>query len=83
MPLVWLNAHTVSLGELHAEESFRMAEIVSIGEGRLKQSAHEKVIRRWNAALGRGDGVLRLRGTAGDAKTLESLGMKVRTNGSR
>lgn len=75
---MWLNAHIVSLGELQAEESFRMAEIISIGGGKLKQSAHDKVTRRWRTALGNGDGVLRMKGDSSDVKMLESLGVKVR-----
>lgn len=76
MPVRWLQAHGEALTGLQAEESFAVAEAVSVGSGKLKKTDHDKVIRRWNAALGRST-ILRL-GKKTDLSLLESLGMKVR-----
>lgn len=78
MPLMWLNAHIVTLGELQAEESFRMAEIISIGAGKLDKRGHAQVTRRWNAALGNNGGAITMTGQAGDVTRLRALGVEVR-----
>lgn len=76
MPMMWLNAHSEALGELQAEESFRQAEAISVGEGKLKKSDHDKVTRRWRAAIG-SDKALAISKKA-DVSRLLALGIKVR-----
>lgn len=83
MPLMWLRAHIEAMGELQAEEAFRGSEIISVGAGKFDKSGRDKALRRWNAALGRGDGAHRLKGNGNDVEMLKALGIKVRTDGSR
>jgi hypothetical protein len=87
MPLMWLNAHIVSLGELQAEESFRMAEIISVGAGKFNEKGREKVISRWKAALGikgQSNGrSIRLTGTTKDLELMKGTGIGTRANGPR
>jgi hypothetical protein len=81
MPMMWLRAHLEAMGELQAEEAFRGAEIVSMGAGKLDRAGCNKVVARWNAALGRGDGSHRMTGTSRDLAMLKALGMEVKIIG--
>ena len=81
--MMWLRAHLEAMGELQAEEAFRATEIHSMGAGTLDKTGRNKVLARWNAALGRGDGSHRMTGTSRDLAMLKALGIKVRTDGSR
>jgi hypothetical protein len=81
MPTMWLGAHLEAVGELQAEEAFRATEIHSMGAGNLDRTGRNKVLARWNAALGRGDGAHRMTGTSRDLAMLKALGVEVKILG--
>jgi hypothetical protein len=73
MPMMWLKAHAEALPELQGEECFRAAETISVGAGKLKKNDHDKVVKRWNSAIGRETGPQKP-----SVGKLLSLGIKVR-----
>jgi hypothetical protein len=66
----------LTLPELQGEECFRGAEVFAVGAGKLKQSDHDKAVRRWSAAMGRAPEVRIRKGT--DLTRLAAFGIKVR-----
>ena len=80
MPIMWIKAHIEALSELQGEESFRGAEVISIGTGKLNKREHEKVIKRWNSAVGRDYGT-RIK-DKNDISRLKAFGIEVH-DGSR
>ena len=87
MPLMWLRAHLGAMGELQADEAFRESEVISMGAGKFDKSGRDRVLRRWERALGRegkpAEGSIRLTGTTHDLELMKSVGMGVRTVGPR
>lgn len=84
--MVWLRAHLETMPELQAEEAFRESEMISVGAAKLTKAGRDKVVKRWEAALGvqskpRG-GSIRLTGTTRDLELMKSSGMEVRTVGA-
>lgn len=78
MPMMWLRAHAEEMPAIQTEEAFREAEIISMGAGKLDRAGRNKVMARWNAALGRDDGSHRMTGTSRDLAMLKALGVEVR-----
>jgi hypothetical protein len=75
MPMMWLRAHAQAIPELQGEECFQGAEVFAVGAGKLKRSDHERAVRRWSGAMGRGS--VSIRGGV-DLGRLAALGIKVR-----
>jgi hypothetical protein len=78
MPLMWLRAYLATMPQLQAEEAFWQAEIISVGSGKLTEKGRDRIIRRWEKALGReGQSMrsIRLTGTTKDLELMRSVGM--------
>jgi hypothetical protein len=82
VPQMWLRALGEAMGELHAEEAFREAEIVAVGAGKLDKIGRDKVTRRWRAALGTQGGV-RLTADKSGLALLAALGIRNHNDGPR